>query len=243
MRAIPFALSLALAPALGMSLRRPPAGAARPVVARRAASPAMAEYTVKLQKPLGMVLDEEERGVSVSSLVLDGNAMRCGEVLPGDALLRVFNTDVSAAGFDEVMEVLAGAPQELELTLAHPRDAEKMDITPNLAKALSPADAVLVDATVRAAVRDIRASAEARSQLGQLLRVEIVVGAGVRPGGRCLVRFFAIFATGSVASSYSCNVSATGVRDGEAVRIVALSCAKDEGWGRTIDLRREERVG
>ena len=42
--------------------------------------------------------------------------------------------------------------------------------------------------------------------------------------------------TGGADGSYSCNVSATGVEEGGEVKITKLSCAKDEGWGRTIDL-------
>ena len=74
--------------------------------------------------------------------------------------------------------------------------------------------------------------------LGKLLRVEIVLGAGVQRDGSVKVRFFAIFrTTGSAGDSYSCNVSATGVLDsaGQA-KITKLSCAKDEGWGQTIDI-------
>lgn len=201
-----------------------------------------AQYTVKLEKPLGMVLDEEERGVSVSSLLESGSAMLSGEILPGDALKSVDGEDVSNADFDSIMELLQTTEgTKVTLTLEHPNDSDKFDITPNLAKSLSPENALFVDATVRAAVRAIRQSDVARRDLGQLLRVEMIIGAGVRDDGKCLVRFFGIFATGSVASSYSCNVSATGVRfDGSsAVQITALSCAKDEGWGRTIDLRRE----
>ena len=57
--------------------------------------------------------------------------------------------------------------------------------------------------------------------------------------GSVKVRFFGIFSTsGSSGDSYSCNVSATGEIDeatGE-VAITRLSCAKDEGWGQTVDL-------
>lgn len=71
---------------------------------------------------------------------------------------------------------------------------------------------------------------------------QIVLGAGVRPDGRCLVRFFGIFSTPGISggSTYSCNVSATGRRRADgSVEILALLCAKDEGWSRTIDLKQE----
>ena len=58
--------------------------------------------------------------------------------------------------------------------------------------------------------------------------------------GSVKVRFFGIFTTGSVDSTdtYSCNVTATGVPDAATgeVTITKLSCAKDEGWGRSVDL-------
>ena len=107
----------------------------------------------------------------------------------------------------------------------------------------------MADLVVRAAVREVRRcvdqSEELQETLGELVRVEILLGAGTRDDGRCLVRFFGIFATGGAGTStYSCNVSATGRRrdDGEGdggIEITALSCAKDEGWGRTIDLKRD----
>ena len=80
---------------------------------------------------------------------------------------------------------------------------------------------------------------------------------------RGLARFFAIFSTDNV-TTYSCNCAATGIKiediedndndndngnddnngsnDGRPiqVRIVSLSCAKDEGLGRTYDLIQEE---
>ena len=87
--------------------------------------------------------------------------------------------------------------------------------------------------------------------------MEIIIGAGVTNEGesnkkkikRVMVRFFAIFSTDGV-STYSCNVSATGiVKSGSGddeddddtaeystIEIVSLSCAKDEGLGRTFDL-------
>ena len=83
----------------------------------------------------------------------------------------------------------------------------------------------------------MRASPTAAAELGRLLRIELVLGAGVQKDGTVKVRFFGIFSTsGGTAGSYSCNVSATGEVAGEDVKITKLSCAKDEGWGRTIDL-------
>lgn len=97
---------------------------------------------------------------------------------------------------------------------------------------------------MRQAVRELR---KRKSKLGDVLNVEVIVGAGVSNGGsRGMTRFFAIFSTDGV-STYSCNVSATGIRlkekdgDDERIEIVALSCAKDEGLGQTYDLIQESK--
>ena len=114
----------------------------------------------------------------------------------------------------------------------------RMDIAKNLAKTLSAEEAIFADATVRAAVRQVR---KIGTQLGDLLSVEIVIGAGVRDNGKtCQVRFFAIFSRDTV-STYSCSVSATGRKgpNDDGIEITQLSCAKDEGWGQTHDLIRE----
>ena len=109
-------------------------------------------------------------------------------------------------------------------------------------------EAFFVDAVVRKAVREIRKN----GSLGDLMNVEVIVGAGIQEGGnRALVRFFAIFSTDGGVSTYSCNVAAAGVRRTQgdnvggttneinSIEIVSLSCAKDEGLGRTFDLIRE----
>jgi len=212
---------------------------------------------VVLEKPLGLVLEESSAGggdgaVEVGSVQAGSNAERSGRVLPGDRLLRVGTADVSTAGFDAVMELLLDAPTPVELTLAratYESDALPLDITANLVKALKADEAVAVDRVVRAARSAVRASFMAGQELGRLLRVEIVIGAGVQRDGSLKVRFFAIFSTGGGGGdTYSCNVAATGVvleadaappegasvHDG--VAITALSAAKDEGWGRSFDL-------
>jgi predicted nucleic acid-binding Zn ribbon protein len=100
--------------------------------------------------------------------------------------------------------------------------------------------------------------------LGELRHVEVVIGAGVQDGGnqqgerRGLARFFAVFSTDNV-TTYSCNCAATGIQktivggttedsttcpiDSRRiqVQIVSLSCAKDEGLGRTFDLIQERK--
>lgn len=88
------------------------------------------------------------------------------------------------------------------------------------------------------AVREIRRN----GRLGDVIQVEVVIGAGSRENGqRGMARFFAIFSTDGV-STYSCNVAASGIRQEDgSIKIVSLSCAKDEGLGQTHDLIREEK--
>ena len=212
------------------------------------ASLGVPEVRVRLTKPLGLVLEEvaagEQAGVEVSSLVAGSAAEASGLVRAGDRLIEVGGEQVGTLGFDGVMEALRAAPPTVELVLArtvYAGDELPLDVTPNLAKSLSTEHAIAVDKVVRAAREELRASPRAARELGRLLKVEIVIGAAVRPDERTVcVRFFAIFSTTGIAggSSYSCNVSATGVVDtgSSRVDITKLSAAKDEGWGQTVDI-------
>lgn len=218
----------------------------------------LGEYAVDLDKPLGMIL--EERGAAAGGGVLvrevlkgagAGSAWRSGRVAPREVLLRVDETDVATCGLDRVMELLAADVPAARVALGD--GLGRLDMPKNVLRGLaSTEDAFLVDGTVREAVRAVRRD----GRLGDLLRVEVVIGAGVTGDTdadgtarrRAKVRFFGIFSTDGV-STYSCNISATGVHasaakeDGDPnkdIRIVALSCAKDEGLGRTYDLIREE---
>lgn len=203
----------------------------------------LGEFTVSLTKPLGIILEERDAGkpgVCVASLVDGGAADNSGAIAKGDALVAVDGRDLTQADFDTAMDVLITAPGDRPLDIVLSDGLGRMDIAKNLAKSLSGQDAIFADATVRAAVRQVR---KIGTQLGDLLNVEIVIGAGVQDGNiskECKVRFFAIFSTDTV-STYSCSVSATGRigRPDGAVEITQLSCAKDEGWGQTYDLIRE----
>ena len=95
----------------------------------------------------------------------------------------------------------------------------------------------MVEKVVRAAEAELKSNENAKRELGFCKGVEICVGAGSRPGGTTLVRFFAVFSKmGGSGGSYSCNISAQGKMDGDKVKVTKLSAAKDEGWGRTIDI-------
>ncbi|KAL3934955.1 MAG: hypothetical protein SGBAC_009432 [Bacillariaceae sp.] len=200
-------------------------------------SMALGDFSVKLEKPLGIILEErglENSGVQVKEII-KGGAAESTKIVPGDILLQVNEADVTTYDFDNVMDLLISTDGSIDLTLGD--GLGQMDMPKNVLNMLkSTEDAFFVDAVVREAVRECR---QRNGKIGDLQQVEVIVGAGVK-GSRGQVRFFGIFSTDGV-STYSCNVSATGVRQSdESVKIVALSCAKDEGMGQTFDLIREE---
>ena len=195
------------------------------------------DFTVELEKPLGIILEEREiggGGVRVKELVPEGTAEASSNIVPGDVLLQVGESDVSAYNFDMVMDLLVAASSPVHLKLGD--GLGMMDMPKNVLNRLkTKEEAFFIDAVVRQAVREIRRN----GRLGDLVKVEIIIGAAVKEQGkRGLVRFFAIFSTDGV-STYSCNVAATGERendDNSKIKIVSLSCAKDEGLGQTYDL-------
>ena len=177
----------------------------------------------------------------MKELIPDGNAAKNSQVVSGDVILKVNDLDVSQYEFDSVMDLLKrDESSHVSLTLGD--GLGTLNMPKNVVKLLkTKEDAFLIDSVVRQAVRELR---KRKSKLGDVLNVEVIVGAGVSSGGsRAMTRFFAIFSTDGV-STYSCNVSATGVRvkeHDERIEIVALSCAKDEGLGQTYDLIQESK--
>ncbi|KAL9179612.1 hypothetical protein ACHAXT_008902 [Thalassiosira profunda] len=196
---------------------------------------ALGEFTAELQKPLGIILEERDAGgVKVKDLVEGGAAATNTDIVPGDVLLQVNKKDVSALDFDSVMDLLISLDESSPVGLTLSDGLGTMDMPKNVVKQLKTTeDAFFVDAVVRQAVRDLR---KRSNKLGDLLKVEVIIGAGVQDEGkRGQVRFFAIFSTDGV-TSYSCNVSATGIRKEDGgVEIVSLSAAKDEGLGQTYE--------
>ena len=196
---------------------------------------ALGDYTVELQKPLGMILQERDNasGVQIKEVVEGGAAATKSQIVPGDILLQVNGEDVSTQDFDSVMDILIGLDEMAPAKLILGDGLGTLDMPKNVLKLLKTSEeAFFIDAVVRQAVREMRK----RGNLGDLLNVEVVIGAGVQDGGtKGQARFFAIFSTGG-SSSYSCNVSATGIRrDDESIEIVKLSAAKDEGLGQTFE--------
>ena len=195
-------------------------------------SMALGDFTVQLQKPLGIILQEcdDTNGVMVKELV-DGGAASNSQIVPRDILLQVNGIDVSKSGFDSVMDLLLSLDESSPVSLTIGDGLGQLDMPKNVIKLLKTTeDAFFIDAVVRHAVREIR---RRNKILGDLLNVEVIIGAGVQEEGKLgQTRFFAIFSTDGV-SSYSCNVSATGRRKDDTIEIVSLSAAKDEGLGQT----------
>lgn len=222
---------------------------------------ALGDFQIELEKPLGLILEEREvtdnrgSGVRVKEIRSAGSA-GSSTIVPGDVLVQIDDTNVENADFETVMDLLTqeSAINSVRLTVGD--GLGTFDMPKNVVKLLkSEADAYLVDAVVREAVRETRRN----GRMGDLIKVEVIVGAGVQQqadasskgndddnGKRVMVRFFAIFSTDTV-STYSCNVAATGIvyptsdddNDNTAtprIKIVVLSCAKDEGLGQTFDL-------
>lgn len=217
----------------------------------------LGEYSIDLQSPLGMILEEQVEGKASGVKVLEvlkedesaGSAWKSGRVAPCEVLLEIDGTDVSKSSFDDVMEILTTPSQQPFRRIVLGDGLGQFDMPKNVVQQLETTeDAFFVDAVVREAVREIRRD----GRLGDLLNVEVIVGAGVTTEGsttRGMVRFFAIFSTDGV-TTYSCNVSATGIRSASGtnedndpnrdISIISLSCAKDEGLGRTYDLIQED---
>lgn len=215
----------------------------------------LGEYSVDLESPLGMILEErgegENSGVKVLEVLKDeetaGSAWKSQRVAPGEILLEIDGSDVSKSSFDNVMDILTTPSTNSFRSITLGDGLGQFDMPKNVVQRLETTeDAFFVDAVVREAVRAIRRD----GRLGDLLNVEVIVGAGVTTEKnmvRGMVRFFAIFSTDGV-TTYSCNVSATGVRSSsdetsidekdpnKDIEIISLSCAKDEGLGRTYDL-------
>ena len=166
---------------------------------------ALGDFTVTLEKPLGIILEENAvgggGGVYVKEVIPQRSADNSRSIVAGDVLLQIGDENVSDQDFDTVMEMLMTASSPVTLTLGDGLGI--LDMPKNVVRTLqSTEDAYFIDAVVRQAVREIRR--DHKAAVGQLVRVEVVVGAGVEkqtssPQGkfnqklRGRVRFFAIF--------------------------------------------------
>ncbi|KAL7541059.1 hypothetical protein ACHAXR_010662 [Thalassiosira sp. AJA248-18] len=149
-----------------------------------------------------MILQERDEnssgGVQVKELVEGGAAATNSQIVPGDVLLQVNERDVSTLDFDSVMDLLISLDDSSPARLILGDGLGQLDMPKNVVKMLKTTEeAFFVDAVVRQAVREIRK----RNKLGDLLRVEVIIGAGVQEEGT-KVRFFAIFSTDGGGTSY-----------------------------------------
>lgn len=78
-------------------------------------------FELRLRKPLGIAFEEDVPGLPgplrVGELVDGGSAAACGFVWPGDALLAIDDAPCDDLLFDDTMDALVAAPDEVTLTL------------------------------------------------------------------------------------------------------------------------------
>ena len=99
------------------------------------------QISVTLAKPLGAVLEEcPPAGVRVEELQDGGSAAETGLLKKGDRIRSVQGVDVSQADFDEVMELLVGAPAEVELGVGRVVVTRRPRIAPTLTVDGSPVE-------------------------------------------------------------------------------------------------------
>lgn len=127
---------------------------------------------------------------------------------------------------------------------------DKLDLSYQVAMMMNaaPEKFTTLQTVLKAAEKEIESNAKAKAELGVYRGTDNIIGFGERPDGTVLIRFFGIFSkknpnalipgtqTRGKGTSYSCNISCTAEIDGSKVTVTKLSCAKDEGWGRTVDL-------
>ena len=125
------------------------------------------------------------------------------------------------------------------------RVSGKMDVSYSVAGQLNakPEAVATLKTALKAAEKELKSHPKAKSELGTYRFTDNIVGYGERAGGVVMIRFFGIFSKknpnpvgGGAGTSYSCNISCTAKVDGSKASVTKLSCAKDEGWGRTIDV-------
>ena len=79
---------------------------------------------VSLEKPLGMVLEENVRdapeGLYVAEIDADGSASACADIKVDDRLDAVNGVDTTSMGFDDVMDLIVDAPSPVRLQFSGP---------------------------------------------------------------------------------------------------------------------------
>lgn len=97
-----------------------------------------ADFELPLTKPLGIGFEEivegEAKGVVVKTIVDGGAAAESTYVWPGDMITECNGVDLTRSSFDDVMEVLVDAPEDVTLGLRRFGDTACIDF-PNGARA------------------------------------------------------------------------------------------------------------
>jgi ferredoxin len=79
---------------------------------------------VSLEKPLGLVLEENVRdapeGLYVAEIGADGSASACADIKVEDRLDAVNGVDTTSMGFDDVMDLIVDAPSPVRLKFSGP---------------------------------------------------------------------------------------------------------------------------
>mmetsp|Transcript_140 Transcript_140/g.307 ORF Transcript_140/g.307 Transcript_140/m.307 type:complete len:142 (-) Transcript_140:53-478(-) len=75
------------------------------------------QLLVSLQKPLGILLEQESQGPIIVAEVNQGGSADGAGVIVGDVLLAVQNASVESADLDEVLAFIGNAPRVLNLRL------------------------------------------------------------------------------------------------------------------------------
>ena len=79
---------------------------------------------VSLEKPLGLVLEENVRdapeGLYVAEIGADGSASGCADIKVEDRLDAVNGVDTTSMGFDDVMDLIVDAPSPVRLKFSGP---------------------------------------------------------------------------------------------------------------------------
>jgi len=79
---------------------------------------------VSLEKPLGMVLEENVRdapeGLYVAEIDADGSASACADIKVEDRLDAVNGVDTTSMGFDDIMDLIVDAPSPVQLKFSGP---------------------------------------------------------------------------------------------------------------------------
>ncbi|EKX54010.1 hypothetical protein GUITHDRAFT_150119 [Guillardia theta CCMP2712] len=87
--------------------------------------------STQLQKPLGLILEEEPsgQGVFVAEVSPGSNAERSGNILPGDSVVRVGEEDCSAATLEDVLNLIGNAKSFVSVTFCRSEPSMASDVT------------------------------------------------------------------------------------------------------------------